>query len=93
MATTNESWCGCIQPEHFHTQTLVKNAIKRVKQDQNPTAGMDDQPNVDPIPEIAAKRGICSVTHPPVKALPVPLQDSEMVNLPDYFVMGGDLLH
>lgn len=27
MLTTNESWCGCIQPQHFHTQSLVKNTI------------------------------------------------------------------
>lgn len=70
MLTTNESWCGCIQPEHFHTQSFVKNTIKPVKQDQNPTAGMDDQPNVDIVPEIDNKRGIGSPTHPPLNNTP-----------------------
>lgn len=60
MSTTNESWCGCIQPEHFHTRGWDKNTIKRVKQDQNPTAEMDDQPNVDIVTEIDNKRGFCS---------------------------------
>lgn len=70
MLTTNESWCGCIRPEHFHTRSLVKNTIKTVKQDQNPTAGMDDQLNVGTVPDIDDKRGICSPTHPPLNNTP-----------------------
>lgn len=74
MLTTNESWCSYIQPEHFHTQSFVKNAIKPMKQDQNPTAGMDDQPNVDIVPEIDNKRGIGSPTHPPLNQFPFSIQ-------------------
>lgn len=65
MLMTNESWCSCIQPEHFHTPSFVESTIKTVKRDQNPTAGMDDHPSVDIVPEIDNKRGICSPIHPP----------------------------
>lgn len=33
---TNESWCRCIHPEHFHTWHLIRNTIKTVKLDQIP---------------------------------------------------------
>lgn len=29
MSTTNESWCGCIQPEHFHKPSSVQITIEK----------------------------------------------------------------